>query len=503
MVLYLKYRPQQFKEVIGQDHVTTTLQNALKSGQLGHAYLFSGPRGTGKTSVARILAKVVNCDQPRGSEPCGKCSTCLAVAKGTFLDLVEIDAASNRGIDDVRALRGQVNFQPMQGKYKVYVLDEVHMLTKEAFNALLKTLEEPPAHVIFVLCTTEAHRLPSTVISRCQRFDFHLADEKALVEYLDSVSYKEGLTIDRDALALIARQAQGSFRDALGLLEQVSVFAAGPIARDKVIEVLGLTPESEAQKLLDFIAAGEVRKAIFLIDRLAQEGRDLYYFNSCLLALVREKLQVLLSGEGEINFSPAGLIQLIDFLQKASQGIKSATIPQLPLELAILKFCRPLDEERLSNKTTQTVAPVDASKSQALGGSTVSGVSTSDNPGLDLETIWQRVMREIKPYNHSVHALLKGCQLEKCEKGMVYLAFSYKFHKERIEAEKNRHLVEEVFSKVLGENVQMICLLREGAGSSKEAVAREPLASAESEVLSEDDLIRIAQEILGGEVREV
>lgn len=379
------------------------------------------------------------------------------------------------------------------------------MLTKEAFNALLKTLEEPPEHVIFVLCTTEAHRLPATIISRCQRFDLQLANEQALVSFLASISKKEGFDVEPEVFSLIAEQARGSFRDALGLLEQVSVFAKDSITAKAVFDILGLTPETEARKIYQLLSAGQVNEAIVLIEALAQAGKDINYFITQLVLLIRDELKEYLMGNVRKGLSREELLTLIDLLQAAVRESRWATIPQLPLELALLKFSGQKNLPKESNVVTQLHD--DNSGERPLGkvgrqDASPGAVEQNLSKGkIDLDTVWSQVMENVKPYNHSVHALLKGCRLENYESGVIHLAFAYEFHKERINEGKNRKLVEEVFSNVLGESVRVNCLLREGSL---------PLVSEKIEnpgdatgCLSEDELIKMAQDILGGEVSDV
>lgn len=520
-VLYRKYRPQKFEDVAGQNHVVETLKNAFKRDQVAHAYLFAGPRGTGKTSVARILAKVLNCPQEKEAEPCGKCDVCRAISGGKFLDLVEIDAASNRGIDDVRSLREQVNFQPVRGQRKVYVLDEVHMLTKEAFNALLKTLEEPPAHVVFVLCTTEPQRIPNTVVSRCQRFDFHLAEDSELADYLRDISQRESLVVEEEAIQVVASQARGSYRDALGLLEQVNIYTEEGIGRDDVERVLGLVGDSEVERFLALVVEEELVEAVEEIERLVSEGRDVSHFIDQLIVRAREQLQVAL---GEGNSSAITFwIRLIEHLQEAQAQSTFSTLPQLPLEIALLKFLRHrqvegchssggCSETEVKEGDKEEVVPVSG---QAAVGPESGGEGSFSEVSLSaeaLEEIWGEVMEKVKPYNHSVHALLKASRPQKCEGGVVYLHFTYKFHKERIEEDKNRRLVEEVLSGVSGENLRLRCLFNR-AGKTKqksektvgvnEAGDRVGDVLSGDKPLSEDELVEIAQDILGGEVEDV
>ncbi|MBU1110892.1 DNA polymerase III subunit gamma/tau [Patescibacteria group bacterium] len=510
-VFYNKYRPQKFKEIVGQEHITRTFKNALKTDNMAHAYLFAGPRGTGKTSVARILARAVNCELGKDVEPCGKCDACVAVRKGNFLDLIEIDAASNRGIDDVRALREKINFQPVQGKYKIYVLDEVHMLTKEAFNALLKTLEEPPTHVIFVLCTTEPHRLPATIISRCQRFDFQLANEKLLVNHLEMIVKQEKLKADEAALEVIVERARGSYRDALSLLEQAVNFTSGKITRAEVIKVLGLSLESEADKFLKLLLEGETQQVMEMIKGLVEEGRDLRYFAGLLLSRVRNRLcDLLLSGGNEAEI--AQTVKLLDYLQETEKEIRFATLPQIPLEILVLKFVAASRKKSKEDTQPQVaeLATVVAGEGKGRAGksATLSENAPKKNALSDLGETWRRVMEEVQPYNHSVHALLKGCEPKSYEKGVMSLGFAYKFHKERVEESKNRQLVEKVCSEVIGENVRLTCYLHQQVNQPRPSSSNAGYSQSGGQVdvsqvsdsLSEDELIKIAQDILGGEV---
>jgi len=275
-VLYRKYRPKSFSEIVGQDHVKKVLTNALKMDRVAHAYIFAGPRGTGKTTTARILAKSLNCENRKGAEPCNRCQSCLAIDEGTFMDVVELDAASNRGIDEIRRIREAAGYRPIEGKYKVYIIDEVHMLTKEAFNALLKTLEEPPEHVVFVLATTNLEKVPSTIVSRCQVLEFKNLPENLIFERLKEVSSKEGMEIEEDALRFLARRAEGGMRDALTLLEQVWKFSAGgKITLEDVEKALGLIPLDLVRKYVLSIIEGKLEEVLEVVDKVYYSGKDL------------------------------------------------------------------------------------------------------------------------------------------------------------------------------------------------------------------------------------
>ena len=276
--LYRKWRPQTFEEVIGQEYVTRTLSNSLRNGNLAHAYLFAGPRGTGKTSTARILAKALNCEEGPTPNPCNRCSSCREITEGTSVDVIEIDAASNNRVDDIRDLRERVIFSPATARMKVYVLDEAHMITPQAFNALLKTLEEPPPHVVFVLATTEPHKMPPTILSRCQRYDFRSVPVPILAEHLAHVAKAEGIEAQEGSLRLIARRARGSARDALVILEQVMSYGDGVVDEAEVAGFLGLVEDEILVELGDYLAAGDAAGAVAMVEKAYEEGRDLVQF---------------------------------------------------------------------------------------------------------------------------------------------------------------------------------------------------------------------------------
>jgi len=273
--LYRKWRPSKFEDIYGQDQVTTTISNELRDGKISHAYLFCGTRGTGKTSSAKLLAKAVNCKNPTVINPCDKCESCISINEGNSIDVFEIDAASNRGIDDIRNLRDGIRFTPTFGKYKVYIIDEVHMLTTEAFNALLKTLEEPPSYVIFILATTEAQKLPATILSRCQRFDFRRISIGKIIERISFISKEEKINCTDDAFRLIASSADGSMRDALSVLDQCSIASSGNVVSQTVLEVLGMSGGEALIKIGDAILREETPAAIKQISELSAGGRDI------------------------------------------------------------------------------------------------------------------------------------------------------------------------------------------------------------------------------------
>jgi DNA polymerase III subunit gamma/tau len=356
--LYRKYRPQGPSEVLGQDHVIRALSGAVREGRLAHAFLLCGPRGTGKTSTARILAKMVNCESGPTPEPCGSCDQCVAVRDGQHLDVVEIDAASHGGVDDARDLREKAPTAPVQGREKVYIIDEAQRLSREAFDALLKVFEEPPVGVRFVLATTEPHKMPATIVGRCQRFDFRRGSMDVVSEYLERIAKEEGIALSEGAAHAMARQSEGSFRDALSLLDQASVLGAGEIGEDIVLSLIGSGRSDVQYALGDAVAVGDTKGVFELVSRLVQEGQDLRHVTNEVLAHFRNLLLVktapgqhdLLDATDEeaerltaqaAKFSTAELGRVIALLIAAQTDMRWTTSPRLSLELALIRATIP------------------------------------------------------------------------------------------------------------------------------------------------------------------
>lgn len=361
--LYRKFRPTAFEEVKGQDHIVKTLKNQIRADRVGHAYLFCGTRGTGKTTIARILAKAVNCEHPVDGSPCGECASCRAITAGASMNVIEIDAASNNGVENIREIREEVAYPPTEGKYKVYIIDEVHMLSTGAFNALLKTLEEPPSYVIFILGTTEAHKIPVTILSRCQRYDFRRISQETIYERLKDLAEQEHVDAEEKALRYVARKGDGAMRDALSLLDQCIAFYMGEtLTYDKVLDVLGAVDTEVFSELLDYVLHDKITDSIALLDRLILDGRDLTQFVSDFTWYLRNLMLIKASDDMEdiLDLSTENLAQLkreaavvrsdalmryIRIFSELSSTIRYAVNKRVILEMALIKLCRPEAEK--------------------------------------------------------------------------------------------------------------------------------------------------------------
>mgnify|MGYP001248776461 CR=1 FL=1 len=357
VVLYRKYRPQKFSEVIGQEHVVQTLTNSIKANNISHAYLFTGPRGSGKTTLARLFAKAINCEDKSFFEPCNKCSSCLDIQASKSIDLIEIDAASHTGVDDIRELIEGIKFAPVKSKYKIFIIDECHQLSKAAANALLKTLEEPPAHAVFLLATTESHKMISTIVSRCQRFDFKRLQVPEIIKKLQFISQKENIKFEDSALSLIALNSRGSFRDAESLLDECISFSgqSSLVKTEDIKGLLGVVDVAEVSNFIDLVLNKNTKDALLCINHLADTGTDIQEFSKTLVFYLRQSLLFKINPASlnaqtsgfsveEINkikaqiekLGPKDIQKILEIFIEAENKVRYSSIPQLPLELAIV-----------------------------------------------------------------------------------------------------------------------------------------------------------------------
>lgn len=468
--LYRKYRSKNLSEIVGQEHITTTLSNALKKGAISHAYLFTGPRGVGKTSIARILAHEVNE---------------LAYDDSTHLDIIEIDAASNRRIDEIRDLREHVHSAPTSGKYKVYIIDEVHMLTKEAFNALLKTLEEPPEHVIFILATTESHKLPETIISRTQRFTFKPVEPDKAIEHLKHIAASENVTVEDEALALIAEHGQGSFRDSISLLDQVSSGRDHVTAED-VRLMLGVAPAAAIESLVHALETGSTSGTLNTLEKLRAEG---YHAPQLAKQLAKRLRNDLLNNTGSLDTS------IITDLLKNLIDVPASHDPGIALELTLLSAStHAMRQQHLTAKTPNTVTEPAAKTTAIQNTSNVSAAtdkSTAETPeeakdprtelaeetARSTETVeltkhetlldentWQEALLQLKKRHNTLYGVARMASPSFSD-NTVTLVFKFKFHQKRLDDAKNKKVLADIFTSLLKSPVQVVCLLDETGGN--------------------------------------
>jgi DNA polymerase-3 subunit gamma/tau len=454
-MLYRTYRPQKFSELVGLETVKQTLQNQVKESKVAHAYLFAGPRGTGKTTTARILAKAVNCEHLKAGEPDGTCRVCKQIEEGRYLDLIEIDAASNRGIDDIRTLREKVHLAPSVGKYKVYIIDEAHMLTADASNALLKTLEEPPPHAIFVLATTEPHRLLETIRSRCERFTFERAPVAMIVEKLKEIVKRERAKVSDEDLDQIAKAAGGGFRDAETLLEQVLT------GGQKIEDLIGFSKLADLGSFFDNLIAGQASPALVFINDLSSQGVAMDDLGEKILEYLRDLLLIKAGVGDELVEVPAEQYEtmsrqaqaiseqkLEDMINKFTQAydyLSQAVIPSLPLEVAVVETAKVSDGEQETG--IKTKEPINQSITVSDG---TPPTAVANQPPPDQ---WSALMSAVKPLNHSVEALLRSCSPGELKGKILTIKSFYPFHKERLEEPRNLKILESAVTKVYGKGV--------------------------------------------------
>jgi DNA polymerase III subunit gamma/tau len=540
--LYRKYRPARFEDIIGQDHVARTLVNAIAQDRVSHAYLFTGPRGTGKTSTAKILAMALNCDAGQGkatASPDGTCPHCQAIRRGSAMDVLEMDAASNRGIDDIRDLRDKVHFSPVEGRMKVYIVDEVHMLTPEAFNALLKTLEEPPAHAIFVLATTEPHKVPSTILSRCQRFDFRRPSIREVVGVLAGVAAQESIEVTETSLTVIARAAGGSFRDAIGILDQLATYCGGKITLEETLDILGLVQHDLLFEIVDLVHEHDTKGALLFVERLSQGGTDYGQFMKDLLghlrdvyvvkhtadtpasiAMTEEQLGTLRSQAGRV--STARTVAFIDLLGEALRAARQGSDPRLELELVLIKMTAfgaggaarseieaapqtaPIGVRNVvdssaprppSNEPTPAVEPVSSDEPSPADGPlshepahVASTAPSTVQPDIDhLRRAWPLVLEAVKKRQAGLSAVLAEGRPESLDESELTIKFppGYSFQANQVTRGDNPRVIAEALREVTGRELRIVA--RMAADSTPEPAGPDE----DARILSKDELIRV------------
>ena len=527
-VFYRKWRPQVLADVVGQEAVTQTLSNALKNGRVSHAYLFYGPRGTGKTSTARILAKAVNCLSTDKEKPCNECEMCQAITEGSAMDVIEIDAASNTGVDDIRSLREKVNYAPGQAKYKVYIIDEVHMLSNSASNALLKTLEEPPPQVIFILATTEIHKVLPTILSRCQRFDFRRISQTDVAAKLASICEAEGVKIAPEGLRLIARSATGSLRDAENLLEQLTTYYGNDIGLPQVQALLGITGDERARELARHIVNSDISAGVATINGVNSDGLDLRQFNREVVAYLRQLLLIKTGSEEAVDLTAEDVSELKELAAKTTMAqilraiklfgqleIGFDNYSTLPLELALVDCVQPAEEAKTPTPTppplpVKEAAPVKKPTAKAKAAEPASEPKKAEEPKATeepkpepaapkmeapktapdnapplennseierLQQNWKQVIEQAPDSVKRTPALailrsagVKPVRLE--DDNTVVLAFKYPIHKEKMEAMENQQVVRTIISNFLGHACQVRCIHEKEDNHLVDAVKR-------------------------------
>lgn len=506
--LYRKWRPQTFEDIIGQKHITQTLINAISLNRISHAYIFSGPRGVGKTTTARILAKSLNCVKGPTPHPCNKCERCMRITDGYSMDVIEIDGASNNGVDSIRELRNKVNFAPTEGKYKVYIIDEVHMLSQGAFNALLKTLEEPPSHVIFIFATTDPHKIPSTILSRCQWFNFRRISLVDIIAKLKKIAKDEGLNINDKTLNIIARSSTGSMRDAESVLDQIIAYCGKEITSQSVREVLGIIEEEVFFEFIEAIINDNTLKGIEIINRTADLGGDasqfirnlMEYVHNLSLAKVCQKeilnLQGIFIEDRERLLKQSKTIQLeklfniIDYLAEAEKKMRYIRHPWIILEMLVIKFTaadnyslkevkKEKDEYSLDFSAKKDVSELGKKntgiKEELLPKKKIQDkIKSKEDPSikakespinLELRQAWPKILERVKKTKIAVYSFILANNLIAVENNKLIIGFNkeYTFHKESLEKQNNKMLLQELIKEEIGRILAIECIINDNS----------------------------------------
>jgi DNA polymerase-3 subunit gamma/tau len=541
--LYRKWRSQGFDEVLGQEHITRTLKNAIIKGRVAHAFLFAGPRGTGKTSTARILAKALNCEQGPTSQPDLTCAACQRIRDGRSLDVLEIDAASNRGIDEIRELRERVRFAPVEGHYKIYIIDEVHMLTSEAFNALLKTLEEPPEHVVFILCTTDWQKLPATILSRCQRYDFRRIPQALLAHRLGEIVLAEGASIEPDALDLIVAAAAGSFRDAESILEQLLSYTEGMVTATEARELLGFTEEEWLTGLAESLLAADFKAIFDLLGQLIEAGRDPRNIGRDLVQFLRHLLAISVGSPTDLwrdrqirlrqiaaQTNPGAILQLLEPLAGLEAQMRQAVEPRTTLEMTLILAAyhsrngkrtggvaqgvsenpslKNAEEPTTRTQTVKKVEPASSSADSAEEMETKPATAKAEVPPTlvlsrdpaklslaEIQAQWAHILEGVRTQTVPMYVLLSKGTPVAYEDGCLAICFDrqFTFHRNTVSMEENKVVIEKAIQHSLGCALQLAFLLKDGEKEQTEENLRDHPMVQQALDLFEGNIIEIKE----------
>ncbi len=553
--LYRVWRPKQLSDVVGQEHITKTIKNALVQEKLSHAYLFTGPRGTGKTSAAKIIAKAVNCQKAPVDEPCNECEACIGISDGSIVDVIEIDAASNNGVDEIRDIRDKVKFAPSSGvRFKVYIIDEVHMLSTGAFNALLKTLEEPPKHVIFILATTEPHKIPLTIISRCQRFDFKRITSQAMIARMDFILSHYDTKVNEEALAMIARVSEGGMRDALSLLDQAISYCDEEVSLEDILTITGAVSQGLLVEVAQALISNDVVKALKAVDKLILAGKDptrfiedfIFFYRDMLLhktaPQLTETLERVSVDDDFVSLckdTPTNWVyKTIETLNEILQDMKWSSHPKIFIEVAIVKICNnevetpsiannedyqtllkkvQALEKKLESVSTNQPPPPSTNQERpkknqgqfnvktASGGVSSGQVKEMLKQATkqDLQRImsgWGTVMEQVKKQSVPAHAWLSDSKPVASSKNMILLAFQNEMHRDMIDT-KFRPMVEETLSKVFSDQYKVLTLLSNQWETIKEDFVRGQRSESGSN--NGDPIVEEAVKLVGSDLIEI